>query len=100
MYKIAFLWYSFLGAIIMWIVCLAVSHLTGGEDLKEFNVNLLAPIAQYFVPKKYRLIELQSPNEKNTINEIDKPKAADTTKWVWRNPEHTNDDQEKDQTTT
>ena len=63
-YKISFMWYGFMGAMMVYIVAIPVSYLTGGVDLDQFDTKLLAPIARSFLPKKMRHIELpvKAPN--------------------------------------
>lgn len=59
LYKIAFMWYCPLGALFMWTSGIIISHLTGGQDLKQLDLNLLSPGIKYLLPAKYRHTQLQ-----------------------------------------
>ncbi|XP_031621567.1 uncharacterized protein LOC116339681 [Contarinia nasturtii] len=58
-YKIAFQWYPLLGVISMWIPSVIISYLTGGQDFKKFNAQLLSPCVRKLLPIKYRHTELK-----------------------------------------
>lgn len=59
LYKISFLWYPVLGAVIMYAVAILASHLTNTDDhLRNLDINLLASCVRFLVPKKYRHTEL------------------------------------------
>lgn len=47
-----------------WIPAVIVSHLTGGQDLSKFNINLLSPFIQRMLPAKYRHTELKPIGKK------------------------------------
>lgn len=64
LYKIAFMWYGPLGGVIAWIAATIISYVTGGQDLNELDVNLLAPCIKYLLPKKYRHVELKRIEQK------------------------------------
>lgn len=59
LYKIAFMWYCPLGALLMWTSGIMISHLTGGQDLKQLDLNLMSPAIKYLLPGKYRHMHLQ-----------------------------------------
>lgn len=63
-YKISFQWYSTIGLIMTWIPAVIISHLTGGQDLSKFNIQLLSPFVQNMLPIKYRHIELKTVIQK------------------------------------
>lgn len=50
-----------------WIPAVIISHLTGGQDMSSFNIQLLAPFIQKMLPMKYRHTELR-PIEKKISN--------------------------------
>lgn len=79
----SFLWYTCAGTIITWVVGIAVSHLTGAQDLEKLNLNLLAPMAKYLVPKKLRHQELQVYSTTTAVAEKNPEKEG--TEWVWKN---------------
>lgn len=58
-----------------WVPAVIVSHLTGGQDLDKFNIQLLSPFVQKMLPMKYRhtelkLIEKKISNHDKGNNEI------------------------------
>jgi solute carrier family 5 (sodium-coupled monocarboxylate transporter), member 8/12 len=57
--KIAFMWYPFIGFVITWVVGVLVSHLTGSVQLKDIQVSLIAPPAQWLLPMD--LLKMQMP---------------------------------------
>lgn len=65
-YKISFQWYSVIGVVATWIPAIIISHLTGGTDAKEFNVQLLSPVIRKWMPQKYQHTKLELI--KNHIN--------------------------------
>lgn len=78
-YKIAFQWYPIIGVISMVIPAIIVSFLTGGQDLTNFNVQLLSPCVQKLLPEKYRHTEL-----KTMQTESKETDALKTTKWIFK----------------
>lgn len=58
-YKISFMWYGPIGLVLTWTIGIVTSVLTGGNDLNQFNMNLLSPYVKRLLPKKYRHIQLQ-----------------------------------------
>lgn len=56
--------YGPLGAVVTWIIAIIVSYLTGGEDIKKLNLNLLAPCIQNLLSQKYHQAELRVITEK------------------------------------
>lgn len=68
-YKIAFQWYPALGVLSMWIPAMIISYLTGGQNFDHFNVELLAPCVQGWVPRKYRHTEMKLMNKKDDYND-------------------------------
>lgn len=87
-YKISFMWYGPIGALITWISCIIISYLTGGQDLNEMNLNLLAPCIKNLLPKKYRHTQLQLLTDKPVDGTADGDENKDnlnTTEWVWKN---------------
>lgn len=87
-YKIAFLWYPLIGVISMWIPSIIISYLTGGQDFTNFNVQLLAPCIQNWVPKKYhhREVKLIQSGDGSHIND-NKNKTTLETEWISRKDE-------------
>lgn len=82
-YKIAFQWYPFIGVITMWIPSIIISYLTGGQDFSNFNIQLLSPCAQKWMPKKYRHTELKLIKNLNNSDDINRKNSLlETTKWV------------------
>lgn len=69
LYKISFQWYAVIGVITFWLPAVIISHLTGGQDLNKFNINLLSPFIQNWLPMKYRHTELSQIENKISINE-------------------------------
>lgn len=59
--------YSVIGAITFWLPAIIISHLTGGQDLSKFNINLLSPFIQNWLPMKYRPTELTQIENKISI---------------------------------
>lgn len=88
MYKISFLWYSALGAVIMYTVSIAVSHLTNTDDhLRTLDINLLASCVRFLVPKKYRHTELSIFQSQTTAVEDENSKMHTNTnenEWIWK----------------
>lgn len=87
-------WYGPIGTAITWICCIIISYLTGGQDLNELNLNLLAPCVQQLLPRKYRHTQLHVVHEKPvadvTINDATNDSITEkltTTEWVWKNDE-------------
>lgn len=56
--------YGPLGAAITWLTGIIVSYFTGGQDINESNVGLLAPCIQYLLPQKYKHKPLKVITEK------------------------------------
>lgn len=86
-YKISFQWYSTIGVLCMWIPAIIISHLTGGQNFENFNVQLLSPVVRGLVPKKYRLTELKqrkAPNlsQKYENGEAEEKKSLETTELI------------------
>lgn len=46
----------------MWTTAVIIAYLTGGRDLRDFNFQLLAPIARKWLPKKYQHTKLKVIN--------------------------------------
>ncbi|XP_055542485.1 sodium-coupled monocarboxylate transporter 2-like [Wyeomyia smithii] len=57
-YKISFVWYSTIGTLLVFLVGIPISYLTGSQDLRQMNVKLLAPIAQRLLPRRKSTEEL------------------------------------------
>lgn len=58
-YKIAFPWYPLIGGLIVILVGAPLSHLIGPQDsIKTLNPNLISPIAQCLIPKRFRHKEI------------------------------------------
>lgn len=66
-HKISFQWYSTIGVFLTWIPALIVSHLTGGQNLDQFNIRLLAPCIQKLLPIKYHHVELVTTKERISV---------------------------------
>lgn len=79
-YKIAFQWYPAIGLVLAWIPAMIVSYFTGGQNFDGFNVQLLAPCVQCWVPRKYRHTELKFMNKTNGYDE--KSTKIVTNEWV------------------
>lgn len=86
-YKIAFLWYGPIGVLTMWTSAIIISHLTGGQDLTKFNLDLLAPCVQYMLPKKYKQLELQVLSKPVSASDNKEKIKADESEWVLKNDE-------------
>lgn len=56
--------YGPLGALVTWVTGIIVSYLTGGQDITESNLSLLAPCIQNLLPQKYHHAQLQVITEK------------------------------------
>lgn len=81
-------WYGPLGAAIFWISCIVISYLTGGQDLNELDLNLLAPCIRNLLPKKYRHTHLQVLVVKPADETVDGDKnELNASEWVWKNDE-------------
>lgn len=71
-YKLSFMWYSVLGFIITWLICIPLSHLIGTKDVHKLNPNLIATIAKPLItsqlkpPKK---IKMKTMHKKDTAFE-------------------------------
>lgn len=61
-HKISPHWYTVIGVLVMWTTAVIIAYLTGGRDLTNFNFQLLAPVAQKWMPKKYRHTKLKVIN--------------------------------------
>lgn len=48
----------------MWISGIIISFLTGGQDLRDLNLNLLSPGVKYLLPVKYRHKQMDVINSK------------------------------------
>lgn len=70
-YKISFQWYAIIGVITMWIPSIIISHLTGGQDFNEFNVQLLSPAVRHLVPKKCRHTEMKNLKNIRSDNNVE-----------------------------
>jgi hypothetical protein len=57
--KISYMWYTVIGFLISAIVGVIVSYLTGSVALKDVRVSLIAPPAQWLLPK--HLLKMQFP---------------------------------------
>ena len=57
LYRIAFPWFGVIGTLIVWILALPISFLTGSVKVKEMNNRLIAPIAQWLLPREVREAE-------------------------------------------
>lgn len=57
----------------MWIPAMIISYLPGGQNFDYFNVQLLAPCLQSWVPRKYRHSEMKWLN-KNRSSQRPNPK--------------------------
>lgn len=64
LYNFIMLRYGPLGVAFTWIAGVFVSHLTGGQDINESNLKLLAPCIQNVLPHKHRHTELRVILEK------------------------------------
>lgn len=82
LYRMSFIWYSFVGGVIFWVVAIVVSHLTGAQDLSKLDINLLSPVIQRLMPKRYRHTELQVYTAK--VVSPDANDLKEGTEWVWR----------------
>lgn len=81
-YKISFIWYSFVGSVIFWAVAVPVSHLTGAQELDKLDINLLSPVIKCFIPKRYRHTELQVYTAKQVSPDTTDLKEG--TEWTWK----------------
>lgn len=61
-HKISPHWYTLIGVLVMWTTAVIIAYITGGRDLTNFNVQLLTPIGQKLMPKKYRHTQLKVIN--------------------------------------
>lgn len=55
LHKISFAWYPVIGAMIVWIVGIPVSYITGGQCLKKLEKRLISPISHFLLPRDMRL---------------------------------------------
>ncbi|XP_052867418.1 sodium-coupled monocarboxylate transporter 2-like [Anopheles cruzii] len=53
-YNISFVWYSTVGTLIVFLVGIPVSYLTGSQDMRNFKPKLIAPLAQWMLPAEVR----------------------------------------------
>lgn len=51
-----------IGVVVMWTTAVIIAYITGGRDLTNFNIQLLTPIAQKWIPRKYRHTQLKVIN--------------------------------------
>lgn len=63
LHTISFQWYPVIGAFMTWIPAIIASYLTGGQDMSKFNIQLLSPIVQRMLPKRYQHTELESASK-------------------------------------
>lgn len=62
-YRISFPWYPFIGALIVWIIGIPLSHILGTpDDLNKLNPDLIAPQAKFLIPKRLLHVELPLSN--------------------------------------
>ena len=80
MFQIAFPWFSVIGASIVFVVGVVVSHFTGGYDISLTGTKLISPVAHWLVPKEIRDLELKEMPQK-----VDE--ENDTTHWTWSGPD-------------
>lgn len=58
MFKLSFMWFALLGALIVWIVAVPLSFIIGKNDTNKLNQNLISPVARFMIPKEYRCEEV------------------------------------------
>lgn len=62
-YRISFPWYPFIGALIVWIVGIPLSHIVGTpDDLNNLNPDLIASQAKFLIPQRLLHVELPVSN--------------------------------------
>lgn len=67
-YKISFQWYSTIGVATTWIASVILSHLTGGQELSNFNMQLLSPFVQKWLSPKHHQTELRQVEKRKHLN--------------------------------
>ncbi|XP_037039646.1 sodium-coupled monocarboxylate transporter 1-like isoform X2 [Bradysia coprophila] len=89
-YRISFPWYPFIGAFIVWIVGIPLSHVIGSaDDLDQLNPDLIAPLSRLLIPKRLLHVELPlSTVQFNDVNANEKdPKGSKllngNNEWTW-----------------
>ncbi|XP_050086804.1 sodium-coupled monocarboxylate transporter 2-like [Anopheles aquasalis] len=73
-YNISFVWYSTVGTLIVFLVGIPVSYLTGSQDMRNFKAKLIAPLAQWMLPEEVRqndfsLKEVNRTSDPTTVKE-------------------------------
>lgn len=81
--NISFSWYGVIGAIVVWILAIVLSHIVGPQDVhRTVEPNLISPLAQFMLPKTNRHIEMRAIGKSsNRIFNCDKkqPEEEGTT---------------------
>ncbi|XP_053690872.1 sodium-coupled monocarboxylate transporter 2-like [Sabethes cyaneus] len=67
-YNISFVWYSTVGALLVFLVGIPVSYFTGSQSLSQMNAKLLAPMAQWMLASKKTTVEAVVPADDEKAN--------------------------------
>ncbi|KAG4075104.1 hypothetical protein HA402_013499 [Bradysia odoriphaga] len=99
-YRISFPWYPFIGAFIVWIVGIPLSHVIGSvDDLDKLNPDLIAPLARLLIPKRFMHVELPLSTvqfDDVNANEKDAKESKllnENNEWTW-SPDGQEDDKQ------
>lgn len=65
-YRISFVWYSLMGSSIVFFIGIIVSWLTGHQEIKNLDPNLLSPVVQFLIPKT----KAHSPNHEHIKSQL------------------------------
>ncbi|XP_055716531.1 sodium-coupled monocarboxylate transporter 2 [Phlebotomus papatasi] len=85
LHKISFVWYAVIGFLIVPLVGIPVSLLTGSNDIYKTGKRLISPVAHWILPEDMRTKD--GPlNMENVITNIQGDQIKDTT-WVWEGKE-------------
>ncbi|XP_053695458.1 sodium-coupled monocarboxylate transporter 1 [Sabethes cyaneus] len=69
-YKISFVWYSTVGTLLVFLVGMPVSYLTGSQDLNQICAKLIAPVAQWMLPHEMTASELTIETDDEKIEDL------------------------------
>ncbi|XP_058058291.1 sodium-coupled monocarboxylate transporter 2-like [Anopheles bellator] len=81
-YNISFVWYSTVGTLIVFLVGIPVSYLTGSQDMRNFKPKLIAPLAQWMLPAEVRQSDFSLKEENCKSN------TATVNTWTFTSNEH------------
>jgi hypothetical protein len=65
--KISYMWYTVIGLLITLVVGVLISYLTGSVALKDIRVSLIAPPAQWMLPKELLEVQLSLSNRNGVV---------------------------------